>query len=45
MYVKNAVKDSITMSLKCAYMVALKLCITYLKKTKLNPVANLTATK
>ena len=45
MYVQNAVKDSIKLSLKCLCMVDLGFYITYLKKTKLNLVTYLTATK
>ena len=45
MYVQNAVKDSIKLSLKRLYMVDLDFCITYLKNTKFNPVTYLTATK
>ena len=45
MYVQNAVKDSIKLSLKCLYMVYLDLSITYLKNTKFNPFTYSTATK
>ena len=38
MYVYNAVKDSIKLSLKCLFMVDLDFCITYLKNTKFNLV-------
>ena len=43
MYVQNAVKDCIKLSLKCLHMVDLDFCITYLKNTKLNPVTYLSA--
>ena len=43
MYVQNAVKDSIKLSLKCVYMVDLEFCFTYLKNTKFNPVTYFTA--
>ena len=45
MYVQNAVKDKIKLSLKCLYTVYLDFCITYLKNTKLNPFTYLTTTK
>ena len=45
MYVKNAAKDSIKLSLKCLCMVDLDICITYLKNIKFNLVTYLTATK
>ena len=45
MYVQNAVKDSIRLSLKCLYMMDLDFCINYLKNTKFNPVTYLTAIK
>ena len=45
MYVQNAVKDSIKLSLKYLYMVELDFSISYLKNTKFNPVTYLTATK
>ena len=45
MYVLNAVKDSIKLSLKCLCMVHLDFCITDLKNTKFNLVTYLTATK
>ena len=42
MYVLNAEKDSIKLSLKCLCMVDLDFFITYLKNTKYNPVTYLT---
>ena len=45
MYVQNAVKDSIKLSLKCLYMADLDFVFTFLKSTKFNPVTYLTVTK
>ena len=45
MYVLNAVKESIKLSLKCLCMVDLDFYITYLKNTKFKLVTYLTETK
>ena len=45
MYVQNAVKDSIKLSLKYLYMVDIDFCISCPKNTKFNPVTYLTVTK